>query len=76
FLPQLIEAGYSRDFEREADAYAKRWLRSKGIPERRFDDLLCRMIAEHGGDDGDGALRYLASHPSGAERAGCGGPQP
>lgn len=76
FLPQLVEAGYSRDFEREADVYAKRWLRSKGIPERRFDDLLCRMIAEHGGDDGDGVLRYLASHPSGEERAGCGRPQP
>lgn len=76
FLPQLIEAGYSRDFEREADVYAKRWLRSKGIPERRFDDLLCRMLAEHGGDDGDGVMRYLASHPSGEERAGCGVTQP
>jgi Zn-dependent protease with chaperone function len=75
FMPQLIEAGYSRDFEREADAYAKRWLRKQGIPERRFDDLLCRMIAEHGGDDGDGVMRYLASHPSGAERAGCDSPR-
>jgi Zn-dependent protease with chaperone function len=72
FLPQFVEAGYSRDFEREADAYAKAWLRTKGIPERRFDDLLCRMIAEHGGDDDGGVLRYLASHPSGKERAGCG----
>jgi Zn-dependent protease with chaperone function len=77
FLPQFIEAGYSRDFEREADAYAKSWLRKQGIPERRFDDLLCRMIAEHGGDDDEGVLRYLASHPSGKERAGCGKkPQP
>jgi Zn-dependent protease with chaperone function len=70
FMPQLVEAGYSRDLEREADAFAKDWLRSKGIPARRFDDLLCRLIASHGGDD-LGALRYLASHPSGAERSGC-----
>lgn len=76
FLPQLVEAGYSRDFEREADLFAKIWLRRKGIPERRFDDLLCRMLAEHGGQDDDGITRYLSSHPSGKERAGCGGPQP
>lgn len=76
FLPQLIEAGYSRDFEREADAYAKTWLRAKRIPERRFDDLLCRMVAEHGGEDEGGITRYLASHPSAKERAGCGKPQP
>lgn len=70
FLPQLIEAGYSRDLEREADQFAKAWLRRKGIPTRRFDDLLCRLIASHGGDDA-GMLRYFASHPSGAERSGC-----
>ena len=70
FLPQMIEAGYSRDMEREADLFAKAWLRRKGIPERRFDDLLCRLIATHGGED-EGVLRYLASHPSGEERSGC-----
>jgi Zn-dependent protease with chaperone function len=75
FLPQLIEAGYSRDLEREADIYAKAWLRRQGIPERRFDDLLCRLIASHGGDDA-GVLRYFANHPSGAERSGCDDDEP
>lgn len=42
-VPALIEAKFSRDFEREADAFAKDWLSHHGIRPTRFDDILCRM---------------------------------
>lgn len=68
--PALIEAKHSRDFEREADAFARQWLARQGIPSHRFDDILCRMEAEHGtGSDGIG--EYLSSHPATGERARC-----
>jgi Zn-dependent protease with chaperone function len=62
----LVQAKHSRDFEREADAYARQWLRARGLPESRFDDLMCRLAR----DDANPA--YLSSHPPLHERARCG----
>lgn len=53
-VPALIDAKHSRDFEREADAFAKRWLVGHGIPPFRFDEILCRMERGGGDDDDDG----------------------
>ena len=64
----LINAKHSRQFEEEADAFAKLWLREHGIPQQRFDDLLCRL--EQSSPSGD-ELKYLRSHPPTAERAQC-----
>ncbi len=70
-VPALIDAKHSRDFEREADAFAKDWLAQNGIGPERFDAILCRMQGDAGGDDEAGLTRYLASHPTTDERARC-----
>ena len=67
--PALLEAKHSRDLEREADAFARDWLRQRGIAPQRFDDLLCRMEAEAGTDPG--AVKFLSTHPATDERARC-----
>lgn len=71
--PALLQASYSRDMEREADAFARDWLRRSGIEQRHFDALMCRLDAAHRGQgkpDKD-ARRYFASHPAVSERAHC-----
>jgi Zn-dependent protease with chaperone function len=64
----LINAKHSRQFEEEADTFAKQWLREHHVPEQRFDDMLCRL--EQSSPSGD-ELKYLRSHPATAERAHC-----
>lgn len=74
-VPVLIDAKNSRDFEREADAFARAWLEREGIATTRFDDILCRMQrGSEAGRDGDGDesfSRFLATHPATDERARC-----
>jgi len=43
----LIDAKYSRDFEWEADAAAVEYLKQKGIPVRRYAEILARLDADH-----------------------------
>jgi Zn-dependent protease with chaperone function len=61
----LVQAKNSREFERDADAYAREWLRAEGQPESTFDDMLCRLARE------DDELPYLSTHPPIRERARC-----
>lgn len=62
-LPSLLlQSGYSRDMEREADAYALAWLKNACIPPGRFADLLGRLDK----DASDTSL--LDSHPGTLER--------
>jgi Zn-dependent protease with chaperone function len=68
--PALLHAKYSRDFEREADSFAKQWLRENGIAESNFDAILCRISGSHGKEKDDD-FDYFASHPSTTERAQC-----
>ena len=63
----LVQTGYSRDFEREADRYAYEYLAFANIPARRFTDILKRLEASHGGGV-DGPVSYLSTHPPSAER--------
>jgi len=66
----LIDAKYSRDFEREADAAAVNYLKQKGIPVRRYAEILARLDAEHY-KDRDAAPRLgelLGNHPVMLER--------
>ncbi len=69
--PVLIEAKHSRDFEREADAFAKAWLARHGIDPIRFDDILCAMQADAGGSGAGGVARYFSTHPPTDERVRC-----
>ena len=76
--PALLHAKHSRDFEREADAFSKQWLREHGIAESNFDAILCRISGSHGvshsakseGKEKD-KFDYFSSHPSTTERAQC-----
>jgi Zn-dependent protease with chaperone function len=60
----LVNAGYSRDFEREADAFAFHWMTEQRIDPGHFADLLERLSREHGSDEPG----FLASHPHIRER--------
>ena len=75
----LIQAKYSRDLEREADAYAADVLRLNGIPVSVLADALEaleRTVGRKGGaagkdragNGGSDPLAYLSSHPATAER--------
>lgn len=65
----LLEANYSRDLEREADAYAVQVLRVNRIPLRHLADMLRRLdtVSSGGGGTVPG-LSYLSSHPATSER--------
>jgi len=61
----LLQAKYSRDFEREADRYAFDYLDSKGLPTDALSDLLKRMEDRYGGDD---LPEWLSTHPTSQSR--------
>ncbi len=62
----LVETSFSRDFEREADEHAARYLVAHGIPTQHFATMLDRLAEQHGGGDAFGG--YLSSHPTSDER--------
>jgi Zn-dependent protease with chaperone function len=66
----LVQARYSRDFERDADAFAAEALRSKDIPPSVLADILARMERDARQRTGPRPplLDYVASHPPTAER--------
>jgi len=67
----LLQARYSRDFEREADDYAMRMLELNGIPPVALARILARMQAEMDCDHASGSAPfrdYLSSHPATGER--------
>lgn len=68
--PGLVQAKHSRDFEREADGYARAWLKQAGIASTRFDEILCRMTQVRGDAD-DKVPAFLSSHPGTTERVRC-----
>ncbi|MHB1351994.1 MAG: M48 family metallopeptidase [Thiobacillus sp.] len=64
-LPSLLlQSGYSRDMEREADAYALAWLNTACIPPARFAAILERL------DDDASETGLLDSHPGTRARIG------
>ncbi len=62
----LVEAKFSRDFEREADDYALDFLRARKLSPRPVAAILERL-SERGGEPGQ-AFSYLSSHPATEER--------
>ena len=63
----LLQAKYSRDFEREADEFALDTMKRHGIPAGSFAAILLRMEQRRGAaaDVPD----YLSTHPATRERA-------
>jgi len=67
----LLQARYSRGFEREADDYATQMLQLNDIPPAALAHILARMQAEMDsahGPGGDPFRGYLNSHPATGER--------
>ena len=63
-LPSLLlQKGYSRNMEREADAYALAWLNTACIPPRHFADILGRLDK-----DTTDSTTLLDSHPGTHQR--------
>lgn len=61
----LVQAKFSRDFERESDDYAAEFLRKRNISTRHLGNILERMMEKFGGLEGPG---FLSSHPLTSER--------
>lgn len=66
----LLEAKYSRDVEREADAYAVALLDANGIARQHFARILERLehVRPDEREDGSSVSSYLATHPVTADR--------
>ena len=74
----LMSLAYSRDLEREADAYALEMLASNNIPPEHFATIMKRMMAAHGDGEpetpeaeGEGWQKIsdmLSTHPVTSER--------
>ncbi len=62
----LLQTGYSREMEREADAYALAFLRSGCVPTRRFVEILTRL--EGGNPGANTASALFSTHPQTRER--------
>jgi Zn-dependent protease with chaperone function len=68
-IPTLLaNAGYSREFEYEADAVAREYLLANGIPLDRFAAIILRLdeLQEEGPD----VMSLLSTHPEAVERVG------
>lgn len=71
----VLEAGYSRDMEREADEYAARMLQHNKLNPCLLTGMLDKLEAAHHEDeaaprsDTQKVMDYFASHPANRERA-------
>lgn len=63
----LLQSRFSREFEREADAYAVEQLRKAEITPAHLATMLQRLAATHGETDSS-VLDYLRTHPPTPER--------
>jgi predicted Zn-dependent protease len=62
----VMQAKFSRDFEREADAFAFDYLESQGRDPGVLRELLQRLERRAGAGGGNS---WFASHPAAGERA-------
>ncbi len=61
----LVESGYSRDFETEADEAVGLYFKSKGWDIKPFEDMLIRITKEKPGMEGG---QFISSHPETKKR--------
>lgn len=65
----LMQAKYSRDFEREADEFAFDYLETHGLDSDALSELLIRLEEHAQGEVGqDGVNAWVSSHPRSDER--------
>lgn len=63
----LVNTGYSREAERDADAFALERLNAAGIGTQGLADFFVRLEEKHGNDGGP-LFGLLSTHPATAER--------
>ena len=74
FPTMLLQMGYSREFEFEADAFALNYLQQNDIAPHHFADILLRIETSRNNDPDEGSkaertlYRYLSTHPETSER--------
>lgn len=59
----LMQANYSREFEREADAFAFAYLRRQGLDSNALSGLLLRLEKAQGEATDDRLTAWFSSHP-------------
>lgn len=64
----LIESGYSRGHEAEADAFAFELLRRRGLSPRAFAEAIRRLERAHRAERTPGVFDYVSTHPAGEDR--------
>lgn len=64
----LLQTGYSRGFETEADDYAFQRLKEIGLSPKAFAEVLLLLEKNHGMRSGDESTDYLSTHPATAKR--------
>jgi predicted Zn-dependent protease len=69
--PALLDAKNSRDFETEADNFARQWLKDNHVSESSFDAILCRLSHEEGANAGKKDFDFFSTHPATGKRASC-----
>ncbi len=66
FPTVILNSGYSRNFEREADQVAGRYLRNDPEKTKPLRDILQKLTSSHSGSSGTPG--FLATHPGTDER--------
>ena len=69
--PALLDAKNSRDFETEADDFARQWLKDNHVAESSFDAILCRLSQQEGPEAGKKDFDFFSTHPATGKRASC-----
>lgn len=64
----VLQLGYSRDLEREADRYAQDRLTALGLDRRKLGSALAKLMAQHKGEEHIRLPALLSSHPDTEER--------
>jgi predicted Zn-dependent protease len=64
----LLQTGYSRGFETEADDYAFQRLKEVGLSPKAFAEMMSLLEGKRGSRSGAQPKDYLATHPSTASR--------
>jgi Zn-dependent protease with chaperone function len=64
----LLQSGYSRQFETEADDYAFQRLREIGLPPKAFAEIMLLLEKDHEKKSGGESKDYFSTHPATAKR--------
>ena len=64
----ILQSGYSREFEDDADTFALARLKEIGVSPRAFADVLQRIDQARSGKGGRAARDYFSTHPLTAAR--------